>query len=143
LGIVIEPASTPIVNYVSVQRSGNLLFFSGADPLRDGRATMVGRLGDDLSIEQGYKAARVGAICLIAALKSEVGDLDQVEQIVKLTGFVNCASGFTSQPAVINGASDLFVEVFGDKGRHARSAVGVSALPMGIPVEIEMIARVR
>lgn len=104
---------------------------------------MVGRLGESLSIEQGYAAAREGAVNLIAALKSAVGDLDNVEQIVKLLGVVNCTPGFSSQLAVINGASDLLVEVFGDKGRHARSAVGTNALPMGIPVEVEMIVQIK
>jgi len=143
LGIEIAPAVAPVANYVSVQQVGNLLFFSGAGPLRDGKPTIVGRLGDDLTVEQGYAAAREGAINLICALKATLGDLDRVEQIVKLLGFVRCTPDFGSQPAVINGASDLFVEVFGDRGRHARSAVGTNALPMGIPVEVEMIVQVK
>jgi len=143
LGIEIAPAVAPVANYVSVQQVGNLLFFSGAGPLRDGKPTIVGRLGDDLTVEQGYAAAREGAINLICALKATLGDLDRVEQIVKLLGFVRCTPDFGSQPTVINGASDLFVEVFGDRGRHARSAVGTNALPMGIPVEVEMIVQVK
>ncbi len=143
LGIEIQGAVAPLANYVPVQRAGDLLFLSGGGPLRAGKPTMVGRLGENLSIEQGYAAAREGAINLICALKAAVGDLDNVEQIVKLLGFVNCTADFGSQPAVINGASDLFVEVFGDKGRHARSAVGTNSLPMGIPVEVEMIVKVK
>lgn len=143
LGIEIKEAVSPLANYVSVQRSGDLLFFSGAGPVRDGKATMVGRLGDTISVEQGYAAAREGAINLICALKGYLGDLDRVEQIVKVLGFVNCTADFGAQPAVINGASDLFVEVFGEKGRHARSAVGTNALPLGIPVEVEIIVKIR
>lgn len=143
LGIEIKEAVAPLANYVSVQQSGDLLFLSGAGPLRDGKPTMTGCLGGGVTIEQGYAAAREGAVNLLCALKGYLGDLDRVEQIVKLLGFVNCTPDFGQQPAVINGASDLFVEVFGDKGRHARSAVGTCALPMGIPVEIELIVRVK
>lgn len=143
LGIPLQDAVAPVANYVSVQRSGELLFLSGAGPVRGGKATMTGRLGESVTIEQGYAAAREGAVNLICALKSYLGDLDRVEQIVKLLGFVNGTPDFGAQPQVINGASDLFVEVFGDKGRHARSAVGVSSLPMGIPVEVEIVVRVR
>lgn len=143
LGIEIEEPITPLANYISVQRAGDLLFFSGSGPIRDGKPTMIGRLGEDLTVEQGYAVAREAAINLIAALKKTVVDLDNVEQIIKLLGFVNCTADFINQPAVINGASDLFVKVFGDKGRHARSAVGTNSLPMGIPVEVEMIVRVK
>lgn len=143
LGIEIQEAVSPLANYVGVQRSGDLLFFSGAGPVRDGKATMTGRLGENISVEQGYAAAREGAVNLICAMKGYLGDLDRVEQIVKVLGFVNCTSDFGAQPAVINGASDLFVEVFGDKGRHARSAVGTNALPLGIPVEVEIVVKIR
>lgn len=143
LGIDIKEAVSPLANYVSVQRCGDLLFFSGAGPVRNGKATMVGRLGENITIEQGYAAAREGAVNLICAMKGYLGDLDCVEQIVKVLGFVNCTADFGAQPAVINGASDLFVEVFGDKGRHARSAVGTNALPLGIPVEVEIIVKIK
>ncbi len=143
LGIEIKEAVSPIANYVSVQRCGDVLYFSGAGPVRDGKASMVGRLGENVTIEQGYAAAREGAINLICAMKGCLGDLDRVEQIVKVLGFVNCTPDFGAQPAVINGASDLFVEVFGDKGRHARSAVGTNALPLGIPVEVEIIVKIK
>lgn len=143
LGIELKPAVSPVANYVSVQQTGNLLFLSGAGPLRDGKPTMTGRLGKEVTTEEGYAAAREGAINLICALKSYLGDLDRVEQIVKLVGFVNAVPDFGSQPKVIDGASDLLVEVFGDKGRHARSAVGVGSLPMGIPIEVEIIVSFR
>jgi enamine deaminase RidA (YjgF/YER057c/UK114 family) len=143
LGITLRPAAVPIGSYVSWQRDGDMLYFSGAGPMRDGKPTVSGRLGDDITIEQGYAAARESAINLVCALKAAIGDLDKVAQIVKVLGFVRATPEFTQQPAVINGASDLLVEVFGDRGRHARSAVGVSSLPGGIPVEVEMIVRVK
>jgi len=143
LGIVLPEVVAPLANYVSWQQCGNLLFFSGTGPLSGGKPTLLGKLGDEVSIEQGYAAARDTAINMLAAIKKAVGDLDNVEQIVKLLGFVRCTDDFTDQPAVMNGASDLFVAVFGDKGRHARSAIGTNALPMGIPVEIEMIVRIK
>jgi len=143
LGIVLTDKHPPMANYVSVQRAGNLLFLSGAGPLKDGKATVTGRLGENLTIEQGYAAAREAALQLIATLKHELGDLDRVEQIVKLLGFVSSTNDFYAQPAVINGASDLLVEVFGDKGRHARSAVGTNVLPFQVPVEVEAIVKVR
>lgn len=143
LGIEVKEAVAPVANYVSVQRAGDLLFLSGAGPVRGGKASMTGRVGEGVSVEQGYAAAREGAVNLICALKGALGDLDRVEQIVKLVGFVNAAPGFEAQPQVVNGASDLFVEVFGDKGRHARSAVGVASLPLNIPVEVEIIVKVK
>lgn len=102
----------------------------------------MGKVGADLTTEQGAEAAKAVALNIIATLKAEVGDLDKVKKIVKLTGFVNCVDGFTAQPKVVNGASDLLVQVFGDKGRHARSAVGTNALPLNVPVEIEAIVEV-
>lgn len=143
LGIELREAPALIANYMSVQRAGNFLFLSGAGPVQDGKASMVGRLGESLTVEQGYDAARTGAINLICALKSYLGDLDRVVQIIKLNGFVNCTPGFSAQPKVIDGASDLFVQVFGDKGRHARSAVGTNSLPLNTPVEVEIIVHIR
>lgn len=143
LGIEVKEAVAPVANYVSVQRAGDLLFLSGAGPVRGGKASMTGRVGEGVSVEQGYAAAREGAVNLICALKGALGDLDRVEQIVKLVGFVNAVPGFEAQPQVANGASDLLVEVFGDKGRHARSAVGVASLPLNIPVEVEIIVKVK
>lgn len=143
LGIELQEAVAPIANYVAVQRTGDLLFLSGAGPVRNGKASMVGRLGENLTVEQGYAAARIGAINLICALKSYLGDLDRVVQIVKLNGFVNCTPDFAAHPKVIDGASDLLVEVFGDSGRHARSAVGTNSLPLNTPVEVEIVVYVR
>ena len=143
LGIELKDTVSPLANYIPVQQCGNLLFFSGAGPVRDGKATMVGRLGENLTIEDGYAAAREGEINLICAMKEYLGDLDRVEQIVKVLGFVNCTTDFGAQPSVINGASDIFVDIFGEKGRHARSAVGTNALPLGTPVEVEIIVKIK
>ncbi|MBR5474328.1 MAG: RidA family protein [Lachnospiraceae bacterium] len=142
LGIVLPPAPSPMANYVSVQRSGNMLYFSGSGPMEGKTAIYQGRLGENLTVEEGYQAARISGLNLIAQLKRVVGDLDKVKQIVKVLAFVASAPDFYAQPAVMNGASDLFVEVFGEKGKHARSAVGTSVLPFGIPVEIEMIVEI-
>ena len=143
LGITLPGASSPVANYVGAVRTGNLLFLAGCGPARgpDGKSPR-GQVGTDLTVEQGYEAARLVGINLLARLKEELGDLSRVKRVVKLLSMVNAASGFTETPAVANGCSDLLVEVFGDKGRHARSAVGMSALPMNIPVEIELIAEV-
>lgn len=142
LGIVLPPAPSPMANYVSVQRSGNMLYFSGCGPM-DGKTPLYqGRVGIELTEEQGYAAARASAINLISQLKHAVGDLDKVKRFVKVLAFVASAPDFTGQPAVMNGASDVFVEVFGEKGKHARSAVGAYVLPFNIPVEIEMIVEV-
>lgn len=143
LGIELPSGPAPMANYVSAQRDGNTLYLSGAGPLKDGKPTVTGRLGESVTIEQGYAAAREAAVNLLATLKRELGDLDRVEQIVKVLGFVRSADDFYSQPAVVNGASDLLVAVFGERGRHARSAIGTNVLPFGLPVEVEMIVRVR
>lgn len=143
MGIKLPQCPTPVANYVIAQCAGDLLFFSGAGPMKNGKPIFTGRLGEDLTIEEGYTAAREAGFNLISALKKEIGDLDRVEQIVKLLGFVSGTSEFHDQPAVINGVSDLMVEVFGDKGRHARSALGTNALPLNMPVEVEMIVRIR
>jgi enamine deaminase RidA (YjgF/YER057c/UK114 family) len=143
LGITLPSASSPVANYVGAVRTGNLLFLAGCGPAKgpDGKSP-TGQLGTDLTVEEGYEAARLVGINLLARLKEELGELSRVKRVVKLLSMVNAASGFTETPAVANGCSDLLVEVFGEKGRHARSAVGMSALPMNIPVEIEMIAEI-
>lgn len=131
-------------NYVQVVRSGNQLFLAGHLPQPAGGGALVtGKVGKDLTVEQGYEAAKLVALNLIATLKRELGDLDKVERIVKLVGFVNCTDGFAQQPQVVNGASDTLAEVFGDKGKHARSAVGTNALPLNVAVEIEAIVQFR
>ena len=139
LGITLPTPPQPIANYVRAVRVGNLLFVSGHGPYNDGKIKMAGKVGRELTVEEGYQVARnVGLNCL-ATVKAAVGDLDKVKQVVKLLGMVNCTEDFNDQPKVINGCSDLLVEVFGEIGKHARSAVGMQALPNGIPVEIEMI----
>ena len=142
LGIELPPAVTPVANYVPAVRSGKLVFLSGHGPFDETGALITGKVGADLTAEQGYQAARRIAIGLLGSLKALIGDLDKVSKIVKLLGLVNCTPDFGDQPKVINGASDLLVEVFGKKGKHARSAVGTNALPMNIAVEIEMIVEV-
>jgi len=142
MGIELPSAVTPMANYVPAVRTGNLVFLSGHGPIKEDGSLITGKVGADLSTEQGYEAARRIAIGLLGSLKAEIGDLDKVKRLVKLLGLVNCTSEFADQPKVINGASDFFVEVLGDKGKHARSAVGSNALPLNIAVEIEMIVEV-
>jgi enamine deaminase RidA (YjgF/YER057c/UK114 family) len=142
LGIVLPPASKPIANYVNAVRTGNLIFLAGKGPKRADGTDVTGKVGKDLTIEQGYEAAKLVAINQLAVLKAELGDLKKVKRIVKVLGMVNCESSFTEQPKVINGFSDFMVAVFGEKGKHARSAVGMHALPNNIAVEIELIVEV-
>lgn len=142
LGISLPEASAPIATYVNVVRVGDLLFMSGKGPLKSDETYVTGKLGKDLTIEQGYDAARLAAICHIAVLKGELGSLSKVKRIVKVLGMVNCTDDFTEQPKVINGYSDFMVSVFGEKGRHARSAVGINALPMNVAVEVEVIVQI-
>ncbi|MEE4601979.1 MAG: RidA family protein [Desulfobacteraceae bacterium] len=142
LGIDLPAAITPVANYVPAAKTGNLIFLSGHGPLKEDGTLITGKVGADLTAEQGYETARRIAIGLLGTLKAEIGDLDAIKRIVKLLGFVNCTAEFADQPNVINGASDLLVEVFGEKGKHARSAVGTNALPFNIAVEIEMIVEI-
>jgi enamine deaminase RidA (YjgF/YER057c/UK114 family) len=142
LGITLPPVSSPVATYVNAVQTGNLLYLSGKGPLSVDGKRPSGKLGREFTIEQGYQHARSTGLDLIAVMKAELGSLDRVRRIVKVLGMVNCVPEFTDPPKVINGASDLFVEVFGDRGRHARSAVGMNSLPMGIPVEIELIVEV-
>jgi enamine deaminase RidA (YjgF/YER057c/UK114 family) len=142
LGILLPEAPRPIANYVPAVRVGNLLFVSGHGPYNDGKTVTAGKLGRELTIEQGYLVARNVAINCLASAKAALGDLDRIKKVVKLLGMVNCTEDFKDQPKVINGASDLLVEVLGDAGKHSRSAVGMQSLPNGIPVEIEMILEV-
>ncbi len=143
LGVTLPDSPSPIGNYVPAVRTGNLLYLSGVGPAaRPDGEVPAGKVGSDLTVEEGYEAARLVGINLLARLKAELGDLDRVTRVVKLLSMVNSATDFTQPPAVANGCSDLLVEVFGEKGRHARSAVGMAALPNNIPVEIEMIVEV-
>ncbi len=142
MGIELPPAVKPVANYVPAVKAGHLVFLSGHGPFDEGGSLITGKVGADQTVEQGYQAARRVAIGLLGSLQAEIDDLDRVKRVLKLLGMVNCGPEFTDQPKVINGASDLLVEVFGDKGKHARSAVGMNALPMNITVEIEMIVEV-
>ncbi len=142
LGIELAKPSSPIANYVNAVRTGNLLYLAGKGPGLPGKPMPSGKVGRDLTIEQAYSYARETGLNLIAVMKAELGDLDRVKRIVKMLGMVNAVPEFGHQPEVINGCSDLFVEVFGDRGRHARSAVGMGSLPRGIPVEIEVIVEI-
>jgi len=142
LGIELAKATSPMANYVNAVRTGNLLYLAGKGPGLPGKPLPTGKVGRDFTVEDGYVHARETGLNLIAVMKAELGDLDRVKRIVKVLGMVNATPEFGNQPEVINGCSDLFVEVFGDRGRHARSAVGMGSLPRGIPVEIEVIVEV-
>ncbi len=141
-GIVLTTPGKPVANYVNVVRVGNLLFLAGKGPTKPDGSNITGKVGKDLTIEQGYEAARLTAINHLAVLKAELGSLNKVKRIVKVLGMVNCTEDFKDQPKVINGYSDLMVEIFGDKGKHARSAVGMYALPSNIAVEVEVVVEV-
>ncbi|MCI0437948.1 MAG: RidA family protein [Chloroflexi bacterium] len=143
MGITLPSRPAPVANYVPGVRTGNLLYLSGLGPAaRQDGTTPSGKVGKDLTIEEGYEAARLTGINVLARIKGELSDLDRVKRVVKVLAMVNCTPDFTQQPAVANGFSDLMVEVFGEKGRHARSAVGMNALPNNIPCEIEVIVEV-
>ena len=143
LGIMLPTPAKPIANYVPWVRTGNLVFISGQGAVRDGKIEYSGKVGETLSVEDAIASARLTAINVIAHLRDACGgDLDRVKRIVKLLGFVNCTPNFGEQPKIINGASDLMVEIFGEKGRHARSAVGAPALPFNLSVEVEAIAEI-
>lgn len=142
LGIELSTPSSPVANYVNAVRTGNLIFLAGKGPKQSNGEYITGKVGEDLSIEEGYYAARVTGINQLSVLKAELGDLSKVKRIVKVLGMVNAAPEFTDHPKVVNGYSDLMVQVFGDKGKHARAAVGMGSLPTNIAVEIEMIVEV-
>ena len=141
LGIELPPAAAPAGTYVGCKRLGNVLYLSGQGPRTPG-GMITGKVGAEITLEQAYEAARITGLNLLATARAELGSLDRVRQVVKVLGMVNCASGFNRTPAVINGCSDLMVEVFGEAGKHARSAVGMAELPFDICVEIEMILEV-
>lgn len=141
LGLELPEAPSPMANYVTAQRSGNQLFFSGAGPFRDKKPAVFGKVGKDLTLEEGYQAARLTGLNLISQIKNEVEDLDRV-RIIKVLAFVASDPEFMRQPDVMNGVSDLFAEVFGEKGKHARSAVAVPQLPFNIPIEVEIIVEI-
>ncbi len=142
LNIVLPAPSSPVANYVKFVKTGNLIFLSGHGPAKVDGSYITGKLGRDLSIEEGYAAAKQTGISLLSTLKAAIGDLSKVKRIVKVLGMVNGTENFIDQPKVINGFSDLMVAIFADKGRHARSAVGMASLPMNMAVEIEMVVEV-
>lgn len=141
-GIVLGVVPTPVAEYVPAKTVGNLVYTSGCDCRINGVLKYEGKVGSDLTVEQGYDAARQVMINIIAVLKQQIGDLDRVKQVVKMLAFVNSADGFVEQPYVINGASELLVEIFGEKGKHARSAISANELPFNTPVEIELIVEI-
>lgn len=140
LGIELPPAARPVASYVPVVAAAGLAFVAGQVPMEQGEPMVTGRLGAEVSLERGQELARRCALQALAALKDELGSLDAVKRIVKVTVFVASTERFTDQPKVANGASDLLAEVFGEEGKHARAAVGCSSLPLGVPVEVELIA---
>ena len=142
LGITLPSVPEPMGNYVDAVQTGNLLFLSGKGPRRADGTSAVGKLGKDVTVEQGYQDARSVGMLLVAVMQKHLGDLDRVKRIVKVLGMVNAVPEFGDHPKVINGCSDLFVEIFGEKGRHARSAVGMGSLPGQIPVEIEVVVEI-
>ena len=142
LGITLPPVFSPAANYLGCVVDGDLVWVSGHGPV-SGETMVTGKVGGDLSLDQAREAARLTGLSILATLQAELGDLDRIERIIKLLGMVNCAPGFNQTPGVIDGCSDLLVEVFGDAGRHARSAVGMAELPFDIAVEIELTARIR
>lgn len=142
LGIRIPQAPKPGASYVPTVRTGNLVYVSGQGPTQEGTPQYLGRVGAEVSRDDGYQAARICVLNLLAALKQEVGDLDAVRRIVKVNGYVRSAPNFDQQHIVMNGASDLIEQIFGDRGKHARTSVAVNELPNGIPVEVELIAEV-
>ncbi len=142
LGIDLPKATAPAANYVNAVLTGSLLFLAGKGPYRPDGTLHTGIVGQEVSVEEAYQHARLTGLHLISTMQAELGDLDRVVRIVKVLGMVNAVPGFGQQPEIINGCSDLFVEVFGDKGRHARSAVGMGSLPRNITVEIEAVIEV-
>ncbi|MER3422178.1 MAG: hypothetical protein C4293_02030 [Nitrospiraceae bacterium] len=142
LGIVLPSLPKPVATYVPAAQVGDLLFLSGMIPFRDGKLAMEGKLGKDVTVEQGYEMARIALLNALSVVRHQVGTLDRVRRVARMVGYVASAEGFVQQPAVIDGASDLLVAVFGDAGQHARVALGAAELPLNAPVEIELIIQV-
>jgi enamine deaminase RidA (YjgF/YER057c/UK114 family) len=142
LGVELPSAPVPVASYVPVRQAGDLAFASGQTPTRDGKLVMQGKLGRDVSVEDGQRAAEMAVLNCLATLSQQLGSLDRIAAVVKLTGYVASAEGFGEQPVVVNGASALLERIFGDVGKHARAALGVAELPGGAPVEVELIVQV-
>ena len=143
LGIQLPSPPQPVATYIPAVQAGDLLFLSGVVPFRDGKLALPGKLGTDLTVEQGYEAARIALLNALAIVRKELGTLDRVTKVVRMVGHVASADGFVQQPAVVNGASDLLVKIFDEAGRHARVAVGAAELPLNAPVELEIILHIR
>ena len=143
LGIELPAPPKPVATYVPAVQAGDLLFLCGVIPFRDGKLLFEGKLGRELTVEQGYEAARLAVLNALAIVRQALGTLDRVKRVVRMTGHVASAEGFVQHPAVINGASDLLVKIFGDAGQHARVALGAAELPLNAPVEIELIVQVK
>jgi enamine deaminase RidA (YjgF/YER057c/UK114 family) len=143
LGLILPEAPKPVAEYIPAKKIGNLVFTSGQGPIKDGKFIYVGKIGGEVSLKEGYESAKICAINCLAAIKSVIGSLDKIDEIIKVKGYVNSTSDFYRQPEVVNGASELIVKIFGKKGKHARSALGTSVLPGNIPVELEMIVKVK
>ena len=143
LGIILPSAPKPVANYLPAVRVGELLFTSGVLPMKEGKLAFKGKLGKELTVENGQEAARLAVLNALAVVKQEIGNLEKVMRIVRLTGHVASAPGFVLQPAVLNGASDLLVAIFGEAGRHTRAALGAAELPLNSPIELELIIQVR
>ena len=143
MGITIPETPKPVAAYIPALQVNDLVFTSGQIPLVKGKLKFKGKLGGEINKEQGYEAAKICALNALSAIKGVIGNLDRIEQVVKVVGFVASSEGFSEQPAVVNGASELLQEVLGDKGKHARSAVGVAELPLGVPVEVELIVKIK
>ena len=143
LGIELPQLPKPVFSYVPGVITGKLIYVSGQTPTKDGELVCKGKVGGELKVEEGYEAAKLAAVNCVAELKLVLGDLNRVVRIVNLSGYVASAEGFVQQPAVVNGASDLIVKIWGEQGKHSRKAIGVSELPGGAPVEIELIAEIK
>ncbi|MEM3658246.1 MAG: RidA family protein [Candidatus Hadarchaeum sp.] len=143
IGLKLPAVPRPVGEYIPAKRVGDLVFVSGQGPVLNGKPVYVGRVGAEISLEDAYKAAQLAVLNCLAAIKALVSSLDKVEEIIQVRGFVNSSPDFYDQPKVLNGASELLVNLFGERGRHARAALGTSVLPGNIPVEIEMIARIK
>ena len=143
LGLILPEAPEPVAEYIPAKKIGNLVFTSGQGPVKDGNFIHVGKVGGKVSLEEGYESAKMCAINCLAAIKSVIGSLDEIDEVVKIKGYVNSTPDFYRQPEVVNGASELIVKIFGEKGKHTRSALGTSVLPGNIPVELEMTVKVK
>ena len=142
LGFVLPDISVPLASYIPAKQSGNLIFTAGQLPMVNGALISTGHLGQDVEIEDAKKAARICTLNALAAIKGVIGDLDRIKQVVRVVGYVASVPTFTQQPAIVNGASELLLEIFGEKGKHARSAVGMAVLPLNASVEIELTVEV-